>query len=212
MKTITALTAQKQNRERINVYLNEEFAFGLAAIVASRLKVGQELSGEEMNQLQQQDSLEKARESALRLIERRPRSSTEIVRALRDKGFDEEIVAQLVQRFNDVGLLDDTAFAQYWVEQRATFKPRSRRVLEQELRQKGAERSVIEEALSGMDETETARQAAQQYAHRLAQLPEEAFKNKLGGFLQRRGFGYEVVKQIIIEVWEEVSAEQTADE
>ena len=66
--TITALTLQKRNRERVNVYLDGEYAFGLARIVAAWLVVGQELSDEKITQLRIEDEREVAYQRALRLI------------------------------------------------------------------------------------------------------------------------------------------------
>jgi regulatory protein len=144
MGTITALTAQKRNNDRINVFLDGAFAFGLAAVVAAHLRVGQSLTPATITSLQEEDSVEKAKEKALNFITYRPRSVAEVERKLRDKGFDESVTTRVVERLQAVDLLDDMAFARYWVEQRETFKPRSRLALQQELREKGVARSVIE--------------------------------------------------------------------
>ena len=201
MGTITALTAQKRNNDRINVFLDGAFAFGLAAVVAAHLKVGQSLTTEMITSLQEEDSVEKAREKALNLITYRPRSVAEVERKLRDKGFDESVTTRAIERLQAVDLLDDMTFARYWVEQRETFKPRSRLALQQELREKGVARSVIETVLSDIDETAAARRAAQKQLYRWSNLAEAEFREKLGGFLQRRGFHYEVVQEITEELW-----------
>ena len=143
MATITALTAQKRNPERVNVYLDGAFAFGLPAITAARLKVGQTLSSEEISALQQENLVDKARQSAIRFIGYRPRSVMEVRRNLRDKDYDEPVIEHVLERLQAVELLDDVAFAHYWVEQRETFKPRSQMALRLELQQKGVARNVI---------------------------------------------------------------------
>jgi len=201
MATITALTAQKRNKDRINVFLDGTFAFGLAAAVATQLKIGQSLTPELITSLQQEDSVEKAKEKALNLITYRPRSVAEVERKLREKGFDEPVITRVVERLQAVDLLDDVAFARYWVEQRETFRPRSRLALQQELRQKGVTRQVIDAALSDLDETAAARRAAQKQLYRWSNLEKYEFKQKLGGFLQRRGFRYEIVREITEELW-----------
>ena len=76
--TITALIAQKRNKDRVNVYLDGEFAFGLAAIEAIRLRQGQVLSDEEIEHLKALDEIERAHERALNLLSYRPRSAQEI--------------------------------------------------------------------------------------------------------------------------------------
>ena len=98
MGVITALTVQKRNSNRLNVYLDGTFAFGLEAAVASTLKVGQTLSAEMIASLQQQDAIGQAKARAVNLISRRPRSVAEIERNLRQKGFEDAVIEQAVAR------------------------------------------------------------------------------------------------------------------
>jgi len=207
MGKVTALSVQKRNRERVNVYIDGEFAFGLAYVAAARLRVGQELSSDEIEALKSQDTVEKAKDSAYRLISLRPRSTVEIQRSLSKKGYDPEVIEQVVNRLNELNYLNDESFAQYWVEQRDTFKPRSHMALRQELMQKGIDRSIIDEALIASDETASARTVAEKKARQLARYPEDEFKKKLGQFLQRRGFHYALIKEIMDELWQEIEAE-----
>jgi regulatory protein len=204
---ITALQAQKRNRERLNVYLSGQYAFSLALGAAVGLHLGQFLTAEEIARLQTQDEYEKAKESALRFIGYRPRSIAEVRQNLRGKGVDDTIIEQVVNRLAELELLDDAAFARYWVEQRETFKPRSPLALRQELQQKGLDRQVIEEALAELDATAAARRAAEQQAGRWQHLDKESFYQKMGGFLQRRGFSYSIVREVTDEVWEGVKRE-----
>lgn len=210
MKTITALTVQKRNPKRVNLYLDGNFAFGLAATVAAGLSVGQSLSPEQVAELRQQDTFEKAKQSAVRFISYRPRSITEVQRNLQGKAFDMPVIEAVTAHLQSVGLLDDEAFTRYWIEQRETFKPRSRRALRQELMQKGVNRRLIERALTEVDETEAARRAALKRAKRWSNLPEEAFRKKLGRYLQRRGFGYEIIREIADQIWNKISTDTDA--
>jgi SOS response regulatory protein OraA/RecX len=73
------------------------------------------------------------------------------------------------------------------------------------LRGKGIDSELIDAALAGMDETDAARRAAEKHARRLIGLPEEEFRRKLGGHLQRRGFQYETIKLVLDETWQSVS-------
>jgi len=202
MSVITALTGQKRNPNRLNVYLDGVFAFGLDSAVASTLKIGQTLSAEMITSLQQQDGISQAKAGAVNLISRRPRSVAEVEQNLQKKGFEAFVIEQTVVQLQDVGLLDDEAFARYWVEQREAFKPRSHLALRQELQQKGVNRAIIEAVLRDVDQTAAAQRAAAKQARRYTHLTEDEFRNKLGGFLQRRGFHYEIIKQVIDELWE----------
>ncbi|HIP73940.1 MAG TPA: regulatory protein RecX, partial [Anaerolineae bacterium] len=133
MALVTALTKQKRNPNRVNVYLDDEFAFGLAAFTAVSLRIGQHLTEADIDKLKVADSQETAKQAAIRFIEYRPRSTAEVRRRLRQKGFDEAAIDHAIERLQAVALLDDLAFARYWVDQRETFKPRSQMALRQEL-------------------------------------------------------------------------------
>ncbi|MEJ2750118.1 MAG: RecX family transcriptional regulator [Anaerolineae bacterium] len=211
VQTVTALQAQKKNKERVNVFLDGSFAFGLPLETAVHLKVGQSLSQDEIAALQQEDLLDKVKQAAYRLISYRPRSIAEVKRHLGRKGYDEELIDTAVSHLTAVDLLNDEAFARYWVEQRDTFKPRSRLALNQELRQKGVPRHIIESVLTTVDEHEAARRAAAKKTRLWAELSAEEFRGKLGRFLQRRGFSYEIINQIINEQWQSIAQERTLD-
>jgi regulatory protein len=201
MQTITALTAQKKNQERVNLFLDGAFAFGLPLETAVHLKVGQQLAPAEVEALKQADLLDKVKQAAYRLISYRPRSVAEVKRHLVRKGHDEYLVDTAVNHLINIDLLNDETFARYWVEQRDTFKPRSQLAISQELRQKGISREIIEAVVADVDETTAARRAAEKKARLLTNLPEPMFRQKLGQFLQRRGFHYEIINQITKEMW-----------
>ena len=206
MATITALTAQKKNANRVNLFLDDQFAFGLETAVAIHLRVGQILSETDIAALQDREKTEQARANALNLLTYRPRSVAEIRQHLHKKEFDDAAIDQVIARLQAVELLDDKAFARYWVEQRETFKPRSHMALRQELRNKGVDRSVIDTVLEDVDETAAARRVAAKQSYRWATLPKKEFQVKLGQFLQRRGFPYMIITEITNETWQSLAA------
>lgn len=203
-RVVTALKVQKRNPNRVNVYLDGEFAFGLARIVAAWLTIGASLSDEKITQLTSQDEVEAAYQKALQFIDYRPRSEAEVSRRLKEKGIASDVVDQVLERMRHAGLLADAAFAQSWVENRSAFRPRGRRLLAMELRQKGISEEVIQESLPE-DEAEEglALLAGRKYMGRLHQADWEMFQRKMGGFLLRRGFPYSVVKPVLHQLWDE---------
>ena len=209
-RKITALEPQQKNPQRVNVYLDGEFAFGLAAIVAAWLKVGQELGEEKIVRLQAEDAREVTYQKALHFLSYRPRSSAEVRQNLSRRGVAEELIEATIARLQENGLLNDAQFARQWVENRSEFRPRSRAALKMELRRKGLADEVIQSTLeTGVDEEALARQAARKQARRYAGLEWQEFRQKLGGFLARRGFSYEVIAPVLSEVWQEIG--QTAE-
>jgi regulatory protein len=207
--TITALVAQKRNKERVNVYIDGEFAFGLAMIEALKLKKGQHLDDADIERLKALDEIEVAHEHALNYLSYRPRSAEEVRRSLRKskKNFGETTIKIVIERLENTGLLDEAAFARYWVENRSQFKPRSARALRYELRQKGVSDPAIQAAIEDLDEESEAYRAAQSRLRRYAQADEETFRKRLGDFLARRGFSYGIVKNVLDRLWEEKNAQ-----
>jgi regulatory protein len=199
-RTVTALRFQKRKKNRVNVYLDGQFAFGLAAIEAVRLRVGQTLSDEEIARLQRQDGVERAYERALNFLSYRPRSEAEVRRNLHKKNVEDEVVEVVVERLTRAGLLDDREFARYWVENRLQFNPRGARALRQELWQRGVPASIIADTLAGLDEEAAARKAADAGARRLAHLEPRDFRRRLWAYLARRGFSYAVVETLVEEM------------
>lgn len=195
--TITALKAQRGSKERVNVYLDGEFAFGLALIHALWLKIGQPLSDAEIEELQAADTLEKAQQRAINLIAYRPRSVREVRQRLKRAEVDAETIESVVERLKSAGLLDDEAFSKAWVESRLRANPRGRRMIEWELRQKGVSDQEIEAALDGVDDEASALQAAQKRWPRLQALPVRERKKKLSDFLARNGFDYSVIEETL---------------
>jgi regulatory protein len=205
--TITALKFQKKNKERVNVYLDGRYAFGLAAIEAARLRRGQLLSDQEIEDLLERDSFQKAYARALQFLSYRPRSEAEVRRYLQDKKVPPTIEAEVVERLTAAGLLDDQAFASYWVENRESFNPRGRYALRHELHQKGLNEETIALALEAIDEEESAHRALTSRARRMPPLDRGSFRKKLGSFLRRRGFSYEAISAALERMWQEMVEE-----
>jgi regulatory protein len=204
---ITALKAQSRNPNRVNVFLDGEYAFGLERITAAWLRVGQALSEAKITELKNQDEQEVVYQKALRLLEHHPRAEEEIRRRLTGKGISDEAIQHVIERLRRNKLVNDDQFAQAWVENRSTFRPRSRKALQYEMRQKGVSASAIEQALANLDsdEEELAQQAALKQSRKLQHLEKIDFQRKLSAFLARRGFDYETIKPVVDKIWTEIN-------
>lgn len=202
--TVTALRVQRRNTKRVNVYLDEQFAFGLDATEAARLKVGQWLGDADIKALGEADDRAAAHQRALNFLSYRPRSIQEVRRNLVEKGFSDATVGATLSRLRELGLIDDQEFARYWVEQREVFRPRGAAMLRYELRQKGVDEEVIAAVLETVDEEALAYEAARRRAGRLSALPREDFRRKLGPYLARRGFPYPIVRAVIDRLQDEL--------
>jgi regulatory protein len=202
-KKITSLRVQKRNKQRVNVFLDGEFAFGLTRIVASWLQVGQELTDQKIADLKHKDEIEVGLQKALRFLSYRPRSVNEVRLNLKKHHIDEVNIETIIERLQQNKLVNDAEFAQLWVENRSEFRPRGRRALQMELRQKGLADSEIDQAVSGLDEESLAYRAGRKQARKYKELEWKEFRTKMSAFLARRGFDYAIISSIIPIIWKE---------
>ncbi|MDO8673990.1 MAG: RecX family transcriptional regulator [Dehalococcoidia bacterium] len=205
MRTITAVEVQRGNRERVNLHLDGCYAFSvdLAIALEANLSVGQPLADEDLAELTREDETRRCYDAALRFLGYRPRSSTEVRQRLRQRGWATVVVDVVVHRLEEKRLIDDTAFASLWLENRRTFKPSSERIIRLELRQKGIDAETIEEMVADLDETEAAYAAGKKKSRSLAGCDAGQFRQRLGAFLQRRGFDHEHVTTAVTRLWQE---------
>ena len=204
---ITALQLQKRYTDRVNVFLDGEFAFAVSLTAAATLRKGQRLLPAEIEALKQEGQENLAYQRALRYLGTRPRSAAEIATYLKGKEFDDLVVGAVIQRLQEQGYIDDEAFARFWVENRNRFRPKGAQALRYELRQKGVERETIDTALDEQDEDESAWAAVEGKFTRWADLEKIEFEQKLMAFLARRGFRYDVCRRAANRAWEELEEE-----
>jgi regulatory protein len=212
--TITALAIQANDNERVNIFVDGEFALGVSLRVAQdeRLHKGQVLSQDDWDRLERAECGSKAWNAALRLLAVRPRSEHELRDRLRRKAFEPDHIDAAIERLRQLELIDDAHFAQLWISNRQKLRPRAAQALRQELRAKGIDRDTADEVLSssvdGDNERAACEQVARQAVRRYASAPDKAtFLRKLGGLLQRRGFRFDTIKPIVDELWRETRGE-----
>ncbi|PIS14231.1 hypothetical protein COT65_00025 [Candidatus Shapirobacteria bacterium CG09_land_8_20_14_0_10_47_13] len=201
MAKISQISPQK-TQQRVNIYLDGKFAFGLDLdnFLKSGLAVGQELTDQEVEKLVFKNDFQKLYDRVLRFISVRPRSRKEISDYLNRKKTPEKLVEKIIGRLAEGGLIDDEAFARWWVEQRVTFRPKGKRALLAELGQKGVDREISEKIIGEeIDEERLAGIAAEKKLRVLKNLPAQELRQKMTNFLLTRGFSWETVKKIVDE-------------
>jgi len=206
MSRISAIRAGRKTGKRVNVFLDGRFAFSLEAETAARqgLSVGQELSDGEVEALNRAESYHRCMNAATRFLSLRPRSEFELRDRLRRRGFDEDAVEAVMDRLKGQGLVDDVAFARFWRENRDSFSPRSQWLTGRELEKKGVAADIVAAVVGDTDDDSSAYRAALSKARRLPSSDYETFRRRLGDFLKRRGFGYEVTNRTVRRLWREL--------
>ena len=221
---ITDIAAQKK-RERFNIFLDGEFAFGVSAELrfTKKLEVGQNLTQKEVESIVEADQIERLLNKGLRLLSYRPRSEREIRDHLLRKGKPRDVeksdaeksqyeksMEEVIRKLKSIGQVNDQEFAKWWVEQRRKFRPRGQRLVKLELMQKGVGKEIIEEVIRPLSyragesfekakETDLglARKVAEKKLSRYKNLEERELKIKMGQYLARRGFDWSVVKKVV---------------
>ena len=147
------------------------------------------------------EETEKANTIARRFISYRPRSESELRKRLL-KTFSPEAVSNSVAQMYREDLLDDSRFAQMWVDSRQQSRPKSKRAVKQELISKGISEQNAEQAISEIHDLENALICVKKKVRSLTGLEKEEFYKKLEGYLQRRGFSFSITKAAIQHGWE----------
>ena len=200
--TITAIEPQARRRERVSVFIDGAFAFGVHAEVAAAagLSVGQVVSTEELQGVLRAEELRRAKESALHFLGYRARSRVELQRRLLQKGYEPDLVDEALSALSRSGLINDAEFTQSWVHARTGARPMGPNRLAAELRQKGVDRELIDQALQAIDpdrELDLALAVGRRKAEQMHEGDPRTARRKLAAALMRRGFSGEICTRVL---------------
>ena len=199
---ITAITVQKKNKDRLNVFVNHQYAFSIHRQHLLDFKQGDAITHADIDRLKTVDEADTAYFRALYFLKFRPRSRYEIQKYLKDKKFLPETVTDTIRKLEAAGYLNDFDFARLWVESRLRCKPRGMAALREELRIKGISEEMIQTVLTDLDEKQAAWDAVLPKLRHWDKLEKEEFKKKVYGHLTRRGFHYSLCSEIFEQAWE----------
>jgi regulatory protein len=199
---ITKIESQR-NEERVNIYLNGEFAFGLMKEIQYKydLNEGMNIDKEYIDTVLMEEEQSKANNCALRFLAYRQRSEKEIIDKLKKKGFEDKFIENTLVYLKHYGLVDDIEFAKSFMKDKINLNKYGPQRIKYELYKKGISQEIIEGVLEE-DEDEYSR------ALKLAKKKMSSYKNddrnaiyrKLGGFLQRKGYSYDSISKILKEL------------
>lgn len=209
---ITAIERAPKRRGRVAVYIDGALACELAREAArgAGLHPGDAVAQPQIDALVAADSRRVAMTTAIAMLARRPHSEREVQRRLLQRKIAAGVIDDTIARLRTAKLLDDAEFARAWTQARDERSPRGRRLIVQELRTAGVELTVATDAAAGVEEPDAAYRVASKRARSLAALDRNAFRNRLGAFLQRRGFGWDVAGATVDRCWQELDHPATA--
>jgi regulatory protein len=153
------------------------------------------------------NSLHDALDAAYRHLSYRPRSEGEIRQWLRRRRLPKEVVDMAIIRLREQNLIDDVAFAQFWKDNRLSFRPKSKRLIKKELREKNVSTETIEQVTEDIDDEQVAYKLGSGRLPTLAGLDYPAFYRRLSNYLAYRGFNYQVIRNMVARLWREKETE-----
>jgi regulatory protein len=208
-KTITDIQLQQKRKERFSIFLDGEFAFGLHqdVLIKAGIAKGDQLSEKQIENILELEERRAAKEKAYRLLAVRPRSKRELTDRLERAGFAESEIEHVLNDLIRLKLVNDREFAMMFARNRMITKPCGEFLLTQELRQKGIGDAdialAVREAYKDQSEYDFAWQVAAKSKKKQIRLNEEKAQKRVADFLMRRGFHWDIVKDVM-EHWDEL--------
>ncbi len=142
-------------------------------------------------------------DAAYRYLSYRPRSEGEVRERLLRRGFGNEQVDKAIAKLKEEKLIDDSAFAQFWKDNRLSFRIKSKRLIAKELRDKRVAPDIVDETTKGIDDELNAYTIARGRAPFLADLDYSQFRRRLSSYLSYRGFDYHTIRSTVARLWQE---------
>lgn len=202
MQVITKIGSQKNNNERFNIYLNEQYAFAVDAstLIKFGLQKGKVLEQVEIDEIQYEDEIAKAFNKALTFLSFQMRSEHEVKSKLLQAGHGEAVVQEALHKLTKLGFLNDKSYSKALLETRKRTAKKGPAAIRQDMMQKGIDKELQQQVLStyGHDEQmELALQLAEKAVRSNQTKTPAQVKQKIQDILLRKGYSYTVVKEIL---------------
>ena len=202
---VTAVERRHGSRARVRIYVDGAPALEMASARAKQrgLLPGRTIDAAELDALRQDEARHDALEAGARLVARRPHSEREIRRKLAQRRYEPALIDQTIARLRSMGAIDDASFARSFAETRHRVSPRSRRMIVSELRSRGVDSAPAVAATEELSDEEAAYRFAEKRLRMLSADEYQAFRERLGAQLRRRGFDWDVVRATVDRCWRE---------
>ena len=199
MKTITAITAQKKDAKRCNIYLDGAYFCGmeLITVISNRLKVGMQIEESALENMQAESETQRATDKAFNYIGGSLKTEKQLRTYLSGKGYMPAVVDNVVEKIKGYGYIDDKEYAAAYVE--SYSKNKGKRLILKELNAKGVSSSAVEEAIENIEnELDSAIRIAQKYLKNKEPCIEN--KQKCYRRLLSKGFDFDTAKEAVEKV------------
>ncbi|HSR04329.1 MAG TPA: recombination regulator RecX [Proteiniclasticum sp.] len=208
MKTITQISENKKNKDRVSIFADDEFLLSChkELIYKKSLKKGDKVDPNLLVELAKEDEYMKAKDAALRYIERSLKTIHEIEKKLREKEYSEETISRVIAFMDEYKLVDDDKYAEIFFKEK--LRTRGVKKARFELSSKGIPKETMEKALetlssSSVEEDSCLKLAEKKYAQLVKRETDPyKLKNKLYTFLMGKGYSYELINSTLAKIME----------
>lgn len=211
MPQITAIEPQKKKKDRVNIFLDQKFAFSLSdySLLKNNLSVGQILADAQLEKIIKGEQLAKLQEAAIKILAARPRSEREVRIYLAAKiaksqnvkfsqARESLLIEKIIAKLKKYGYLNDLDFAKWYVDSRTRSHPKGRILLKLELKGKGIDTEIISQVLEkSISETALAQKALVKKIKTWQKLAPIELKKKVYQYLAARGFDFDTIKETV---------------
>ena len=199
---ITKIEIQKKKQNRFNIYINDEFAFGVDEVTLLKFSLtkGTELTQDTIREIEQETQYQNVYQKALHFLNFKLRTAKEVYEKLEKLEVSDEVINQVLQQLMDHGFINDQFYAESYVRENFALQKKGPKAVAFELKKKGVNDTIIQKALAEFDEVTQLDQAieiAQKYVDRQGNVPVKTVKQKVYGFLMQKGYDLDVVQSVI---------------
>ncbi|RBP36162.1 RecX family transcriptional regulator [Garciella nitratireducens] len=213
MPIVTKMIKQKKNKEYYNIYIDGEYSFSMheELVILYEMKKGKYIDIEKMSEIIYEDNKKRAFNRALHYLSYRRRTQWEIEEYLKKKGFNEKIVELTIEKLKYYNLIDDEDYIKSYIAQKKSGNPIGRKKLLFDLEKKGIDNCLfdqIDQYYTQEEEYEQAKKLALKYNKKYEKISSKERIYKIGQAGQRRGFSWEIMKNVIQEIVEKDQEEE----
>ncbi|MCI6691609.1 MULTISPECIES: recombination regulator RecX [unclassified Clostridium] len=205
MNVITKIEVQKRNKDRSNVYIDNDYAFSLSneLVYKEGLKLNEKIDIERINAIAKEDNYIKCKTTALRIVEKSYKSEKELVDKLILKGYDNESINKTMDVLKEYNFINDENYVKMYVKDK--LKQVGKKKIKYDLAKKGISDKIIDEEIYNIDseyEKNTAYNLAIKKYNTIAKREADRFKlsQKLYRFLLSKGYSYDIVSSVVKEI------------
>lgn len=216
MRVITKIARQKNNPERYNIYLNEEYAFPVdeAILIQFGLTKGKILEPFEIEEIAYEDEIRKAFNAGLNYLSYQMRSEHEVKKKLLDKGFGEAVILEAIQKLRNYGFLDDATYSKALLETKKRTMKKGPRAIRQDLKKKGIEKRLQDDVLETFtyeEQLKLALELAEKTVRSEKVKTPTQVKQKIQDLLMRKGYSFSIVSDVLEQLTFERDDEEWTD-